>query len=135
MKTMSYRELLAELFVENAGYWAKNNNLPKASRYYEVSLKLNPRNAEVYRLYGNTYFELAELNSADLNSLDIPMQNPKLQQVQRVHRDLQEYYLRKGRELHNKAIELGAAPPLPKNYWIIQEENQKKYALSKEMKQ
>ena len=122
MKTMSYRELLAELFVENAGYWARKHNGPKATRYYEISLKLNPRNAEVYRIYGNMYFEVAKLSQVDLP----PMRNSQqAHQLQSALRDIQEYNLRQGRELHNKAIELGAAPPLPKNYWIIQEQNRK----------
>lgn len=126
MRTMSYKELLAELFVENAGYWARNHDFPKAAHYYEESLKLNPNNAEVYRIYGDMYFDLAKSNPY------IPKQFP---QIQRAQKDSQNYNLRKGRELHNKAIELGAAPRIPKNYWLIQQENRKKHKLSKEINQ
>lgn len=138
LKTMSYKDLLAELFVENAVYWAKNHNAPKARRYFEESLRLNPKTAEVYRIYGNFNFELAkyelEKYQSGYPSFIQISDNPLVQrQIRNSQLGFRNQLISKGEELRRKAEELGAAPPLPKNYWLIQEQNRKEQKLSKEI--
>ncbi len=140
LKTMSYKDLLAELFVENAVYWAKNHNAPKARRYFEESLRLNPKNAEVYRIYGNFNFELAKYELEKYQNGYQPFiqisDNPLVQrQIGNSQLGFRNQLISQGEELRRKADELGAAPPLPKNYWLIQEQNRKEHKLSMEVKQ
>jgi regulator of sirC expression with transglutaminase-like and TPR domain len=139
LKTMSYKDLLAELFVENAVYWAKNHNAPKAIRYFEESLKLNPHNAEVYRIFGNFHFELAKYELEKYQTGYQPViqvsNNPLVQgEIRNIQLEYRSELISKGKELLHKADELGAAQPLPKNYWLIQERNRKEYDLSMEVK-
>lgn len=137
LRTMTYKEFLAELFIENAGYWAKNHNAPRAIRYWEESFKLNPRNAEVYRILGNYYFELAKYEMEKYQSGYYPKvsNNPFVQRdIRNSQLAYRDQLIAKGEEFRHKAEELGAAPPLPKNYWIIQEQNHKANKLSMEVK-
>ncbi len=129
LKTMNYKELLAELFAENACYWAKNCNAPKAIRYFEESLKFNPKAAEVYRLFANLNFEMVKYDQNDyiLQAFKDPLS--RMQEEKRQLR-IRDQHIIKGKELMRKAYELGIAPPLPKNYWLIQEQNHIEHKLS-----
>ena len=139
LKAMSYKELLAELFAENAIYWAKNHNAPKATRYFEESLRLNPKNAEVYSSFGNFYFELAKYELEKYqNGYPFPQvsSNPLVQrQIRTSQLEYRNILISKSKEFMRKAEELGAAPPLPRNYWLIQEQNRKEHKFSMEVKQ
>ena len=139
LKTMSYKDLLAELFAENAIYWIKNHNAPRATRYFEESIRLNPKNAEVYHSFGNFYFELAKYELEKYQSGYQPFiqvsSNPLVQRgIRNGQLEYRNQLISKGEELRRKADELGAAPPLPKNYWLIQEQNRQGHKLSMELK-
>lgn len=129
LQTMTYKEVLAELFAENTTYWIRNHDYPKAVHYLEQSLRLNPRNAEVYRIYGNLQLDLVKshrvIQVSDNLMVKIVEENRQLQKRNQL--------ISKGQELLRKADELGAAPPTPKNYWLIQEEKRNEHKLSKEV--
>jgi len=134
LKTMSYKELLAELFAENAGYWARNRNSTKAKRYYEESLRLNPRNAEVYRIFGNYYLKLAEDQIDYQKFVQVSSNHLVQMEIRNNQLEYRDKLISKGKELLRKAEELGAASPLPKNYWLIQEKKREDLSLFKEAK-
>ncbi len=137
LKTMTYKELLAELFAENACYWAKNHNGPKAFEYFETSLKLNPKSAEVYSLFGKLHFERADFELEKSQSGFYPQisRDPMIQRTMRESQlQFRNELIARGQNLFDKAKELGVAPPLPKNYWLIQEQNHKDHKLSLEVK-
>lgn len=137
LRTMTCRELLAELFGENALYWVKNHNAPKAIRYFEEAIKLNPIQAEIQENFGNYYFQLAKHEMEKHQSGYLPQisNNPLVQNdIKNRQLTYQNQLIAKGKEFRRKAQKLGVAPPLPRNYWIIQEENRKKYKLSMEVK-
>ena len=138
LKTMSYKNLVAELFNENAIYWAKNHNAPKAMRYFEEAITLNPDNAGVYENLGNYYLELAKYETEKHGYMPLNQisRNPIVQsQIRGSQLKYRDQLLAKSKELRRKAQELGVAAPIPKNYWLIQEQRRKEHKLSMEVKQ
>lgn len=55
LKTMTYRELLADLVADNAVYWNMHGDIKKAIRYLELCNKINPNSAEINDLLGRAY--------------------------------------------------------------------------------
>lgn len=115
LRTMTWRELVAELVGENGTYWARKGDYPKAIRYLEKAIAGSPKGAELYELLGNVYrgwarqiksdrdfkakvgFRIAELTDDDMSIMQA---------------------MEKAKIYHEKAKALGVAPPLPENYWL-----------------
>jgi len=55
LRTMTYREFVAELVAQNAMYWGMRGDFTKAIHYLEKATKVNPRSAEISKALGNVY--------------------------------------------------------------------------------
>ncbi|MBI4653851.1 MAG: hypothetical protein HY752_02500 [Nitrospirae bacterium] len=56
LRTLSHRELLAELVSENAGYWIEKGDIKKGIRYLELCVKINPHSPEITGNLGAAYY-------------------------------------------------------------------------------
>jgi regulator of sirC expression with transglutaminase-like and TPR domain len=59
LRTMTYRELLADLIAQNGIEYGINGDMLRATKYLEVAVKLNPRCAEIYDNLGRAYLYLS----------------------------------------------------------------------------
>lgn len=55
LRTMTYREFVAELVMQNAILWGMRGDFTKAIDYLEKAIKVNPRSAEISKALGNVY--------------------------------------------------------------------------------
>lgn len=124
LQTMTYREFLGDLIVENGTYWARKKSLVRAIDYFKIALTLNPKSAEVCRLLGHAYHELSE----GYRNWEIGVYNTSNEKIDRTLEITRDLYRRYSRNYHEKAeiamgkaSALGVAPPLEKNYWLLQQ--------------
>ena len=136
LETMTYQQLLGDLISENGTYWAKQKQLYRAIKYFKLGLRLNPKAAEVYRMLGQAYRELAsQARQSDAN-LQWPYQTPNIIFTRHQHQRMARTFQQAGDDAMELAQDLGVASPAPRNYWVRQEEIAKARAirLAKEAK-
>jgi len=88
LRTMTYRQFLADLLAENAIFLSRNGNLDKAIGYLEKAVQINPQFPDYYELLRSCYAEKSKKVDGDLT---------------RKYRSKADGYFR-------KAIELGLVP-------------------------
>ena len=122
LETMTYRQLLGDLIAENGSYWAKQQQLYRAITYFKLGLRLNPKAAEVYRLLGQAYHELASQARQQEAALEWLRQTPNITFIRQQHQGEARTFQQTGDDAMEFAQDLGVAPPLHANYWIRQEQ-------------
>lgn len=124
LETMTYRELLGDLIAENGTYWARQKDLMRAIKYFEIAVRLNPKAAEVYRLLGQAYHDLAE-DYRGWETVQPYTGNRNtdhvLEMTRNIYRSYSRTYQQKSDIAMSKTYRLGVAPPLEKNYWLLQQ--------------
>jgi regulator of sirC expression with transglutaminase-like and TPR domain len=121
METMTYRQLLGDLIAENGSYWARQRDCIRAIKYYTLALRLNPKAAEVWRMQGYAYRQLA--NEYTIMETDLPqLSHPTLEATRGFYTAQVFRYQRAAAKALTTAKELGVAPPLQANYWVRQKE-------------
>lgn len=61
LRTLTYREYLADLLSEEAIYWAIQKKYKKAIHYLELSVKINPKSPEIHSTLGKVYANYSKL--------------------------------------------------------------------------
>lgn len=64
LRTMTYREFIADLVAENAADYGMRGNHLKAIHYLEKAIKVNPRSADISRVVGNAYLFSSQTRDA-----------------------------------------------------------------------
>ncbi len=121
LETMTYRQLLGDLIIENGSLWARQGDFLRAVRYFTVGLQLNPKAAEVYPMLGAAYRQLAK--EYHRMALQLPSINqPALELTRQVYLDNSRRYAEQVEQAFQQAEQLGAAQPIQANYWVRQKE-------------
>lgn len=93
LATMTLRQLLGDLIAENGLYWSfEKKEYERGTKYIEIGLSLNPKNAEMYRAISDAYYKLAgeyEKFERGLPDSDLlPGLDPAIEQTKKIYRNL-----------------------------------------------
>ncbi len=122
METMTYRQLLGDLIIENGGYWARQGDFMRAVRYVELGLILNPKTAEAYRMLGHAYRQLAKGYRGMAVQLPSLANQSALELTRDIYVNNTRRYAEQAEQAFARADQLGAALPTQANYWVRQNE-------------
>ncbi|MBI5874301.1 MAG: tetratricopeptide repeat protein [Deltaproteobacteria bacterium] len=61
LRTLTYRELLADLVAQNAIYWAKRGKYKRAIQYLKKCIKVDPKSADTYNTIGKVYLNYSRV--------------------------------------------------------------------------
>lgn len=109
LRTMTYREFLADLVSETAISWAMQRDYKKAIHYLEICAKMNPKSPEIQEALGKVYINFSRTLHPDI-----------------FEEEIREYRM-KASVCFNKADELGIVKLSDQNYMEEQEKAQEEY--------
>lgn len=113
LRTMTYREFLADLVAQNGIYWGMHGDYRKAIIYIEKCVKINPKSADHYKTLGTAY----------------------LLYSRRLKWPIAEEYRLKAESFLRKADELGVTRLSNKNYIEEQKKAQEKFRKKQQQKE
>lgn len=69
MKTLTYREYLAEFLSHNGSYWAQQGNFEKALDYLEKATEIYPNGANTFELLARVHYQASKRSDPDTAEL------------------------------------------------------------------